>query len=125
MSRAPTKSEKAVAKDEAQVRSLRTGEVLRERGLCPLVLVRTRDAGVHVGLLADYDPTAEVVTFLEGRRLWRWRGANTLHEVVTAGVSEQSAISEPVQGYEVQAVAEVLPESDAAAPSLTRSRWHP
>lgn len=125
MSRAPTKSEKAVAKDEAQVRSLRTGEVLRERGLCPLVLVRTRDAGVHVGLLADYDPTAEVVTFLEGRRLWRWRGANTLHEVVTAGVSEQSAISEPVQGYEVQAVAEVLPVSDAAAPSLTRSRWHP
>jgi hypothetical protein len=125
VSRAPTKSEKAVAKDEAQVRSLRTGEVLRERGLCPLVLVRTRDAGVHVGLLADYDPTAEVVTFLEGRRLWRWRGANTLHEVVTAGVSEQSAISEPVQGYEVQAVAEVLPVSDAAAPSLTRSRWHP
>ena len=125
MSRAPTKSEKAVARDEAQVRSLRTGEVLRERGLCPLVLVRTRDAGVHVGLLADYDPTAEVVTFLEGRRLWRWRGANTLHEVVTAGVSEQSAISEPVQGYEVQAVAEVLPVSDAAAPSLTRSRWHP
>jgi hypothetical protein len=114
-----------VARDEAQVRSLRTGEVLRERGLCPLVLVRTRDAGVHVGLLADYDPTAEVVTFLEGRRLWRWRGANTLHEVVTAGVSEQSAISEPVQGYEVQAVAEVLPVSDAAAPSLTRSRWHP
>jgi hypothetical protein len=125
VSRAPTRSEKAVAKDEAQVRSLRTGEVLRERGLCPLVLVRTRDAGVHVGLLADYDPTAEVVTFLEGRRLWRWRGANTLHEVVTAGVSEQSAISEPVRGYEVQAVAEVLPVSDAAAPSLTRSRWHP
>ncbi len=125
MSRAPTRSEKAVAKDEAQVRSLRTGEVLRERGLCPLVLVRTRDAGVHVGLLADYDPTAEVVTFLEGRRLWRWRGANTLHEVVTAGVSEQSAISEPVRGYEVQAVAEVLPVSDTAAPSLTRSRWHP
>lgn len=125
MSRAPTKAEKAVAADEAQVRSLRTGEVLRARGLCPLVLVRTRDAGVHVGLLADYDPVAEVVTLLEGRRLWRWRGANTLHEVVTVGISEQSALSQPVDGYEVQAVAEVLPVSDAAAPSLTRSRWHP
>lgn len=125
MSRAPTKAEKAVARDEAQLRSLRTGEVLRERGLCPLVLVRTRDAGVHVGLLADYDPVAEVVTLIEGRRLWRWRGANTLHEVVTEGISEQSAVSQPVSGYEVQAVAEVLPVSDKAAPSLTRSRWHP
>lgn len=124
MSRAPTKAERAVAKDEAQIRSLRTGEVLRERGLCPLVLVRTRDAGVHVGLLADYDPVAEVVTLLEGRRLWRWRGANTLHEVVTDGVAEQSALSQPVDGYEVQAVAEVLPVSERAAPSLTRSRWH-
>lgn len=125
MSRAPTKVEKAVARDEAEIRSLRTGEVLRERGLCPLVLVRTRDAGVHVGLLADYDPVAEVVTLLEGRRLWRWRGANTLHEVVTVGVDEESAISQPVNGYEVQAVAEVLPVSERAAASLTTSRWHP
>lgn len=121
--RSPTKTEKAVARDEAQVRSLRTGEVLRERGLCPLVLIRTRDAGVHVGLLADYDPVAEVVTLLEGRRLWRWSGARTLHEVVTEGVAEESRLSQPVDGYEVHAVAEVLPVSTMAAPSLTRSRW--
>lgn len=125
MSRAPTKAEKAVAADEAQVRSLRTGEVLRERGLCPLVIVRTRDAGVLVGLLADYDPVAEVVTFLESRRIWRWRGANTLHEVATEGIAEQSAISQPIYGQEVLGVAEVLPVAPKAAPSLTKSRWHP
>lgn len=123
--RAPTKQEKAVARDEAEIRSLRTGEVLRERGLCPLVIVRTRDAGVHVGLLADYDPIAEVVTFLESRRIWRWRGANTLHEVATVGIAEHSAVSQPIQGAEVLAVAEVLPVSESAAPSLIRSRWHP
>jgi hypothetical protein len=123
--RAPTKDEKAVAQDEAEIRSLITGEVLRERGLCPLVLVRTRDAGVHVGLMADRDINAETVTFLEGRRIWRWRGANTLHEVVTKGIAEQSCVSEPVRGYDVHAVAEVLPVSDAAAESLTRSRWKP
>lgn len=78
-----------------------------------------------VGLLADYDPVAEVVTFLESRRIWRWRGANTLHEVATEGIAEQSAISQPIYGQEVLGVAEVLPVAPKAAPSLTKSRWHP
>ena len=59
MSRAPTKAEKAVAQDEAEVRSLATGEVLRERGLwksakrekpTPLTTVSGRGVwAIHVG----------------------------------------------------------------------------
>jgi len=124
MSRAPTKAEKAVAQDEAEVRSLATGEVLRERGLCPLVLVRTRGAGVHVGYLADYDRATRSVTFLESWRIWRWRGANTLSEVATDGIDEKSAVARPVRGHEVLDVAEVLQVSTKAAATLTHPRWH-
>lgn len=123
--RAPTKTERAVAADEAEVRSIWTGEVLKEKGLCPLVLVRTRDAGIHVGYLADYDRANQAVTFHESWRVWRWRGANTLSEVTVDGISEQSAVARPVRGNEVLGVAEVLPVSAKAAATLTHPRWHP
>ena len=113
-----------MAADEAEVRSLHTGEVLRERGLCPLVLVRTRDAGIHVGYLADYDRAHRTVTFAESWRIWRWRGANTLSEVAVDGIDEKSAVARPVRGNEVLDVAEVLQVSARAAETLTRARWH-
>ena len=117
----PTKTQRAIAADEAQARSLYTGEVLREKKLCPLVVVRTRDAGVHVGLLAEYE--GRRVELLDGRRIWRWHGANTLHEVAGKGISGACRVSEPLPHYSLPDVIEVLPVSESAAPSLTQSRW--
>ena len=123
-SRRATKEEAAVASDAAQMRSILTGEVLREQGLCPFVIVRARDSGVHLGYLArvgDGD-----VELIEARRLWRWTGGrNTLNEVAEGGV-ETARISEPVRQIALLDAAEILPVHNAEAiASLTRSRWDP
>ena len=47
------------------------------------VLVRTRDAGVHCGVLASYGDGC--VELKAARRVWRWRGANSLHELSING----------------------------------------
>lgn len=115
------KAEEAAASDEAQMRSITTGEVLRERGLCPLVIIRSRDSGVHVGLLAKYHEGD--VELLDSRRLWSWSGGkNTLNEIASEGVSS-ARISKPVAQIALLDACEVIPVSDAAAPSLTRERW--
>lgn len=105
--------------------SLVTGEVLPPRSECPLVILRCRDAGVHIGLLARYDGSTGDAELYDGRRLWSWNGdRHTLHEVALHGVTS-ARISEVLPGpYVVGDVAEVLPVSDEARPSLTTSRWH-
>ena len=113
--------ETAIAADEAEVRSLYTGEVLREQGLCPLVVVRTYGAGVHVGYLARL--VGQEAELLEARRLWRWYGANTLSEVASKGVSGAVRLSQPMRHIALSSVLEVLPVSAAAQASLTESRW--
>ena len=121
MSRKATKTETEIAADEAQTHSLITGEVLREKGLCPLVVVRTYGAGVHVGYLARI--SGQEAELLECRRLWQWFGANTLNEVASEGVSGNVRLSKPLRQAALTSVIEVLPVSDAARASLTESRW--
>lgn len=122
MTKIPTKAERLILADEAEVRSLETGELLRERGLCPLVLVRTYGAGVHVGLLARLD--GQVCELLDSRRLWRWQGANSLSEAARKGVSKgYTRLSEPVPHAYLPTTIEVFAVSADAAESLTTSRW--
>ena len=123
MSRRANAIETAAAADEALERNVLTGEVLRERGLCLLVVVRTRDAGVHVGLLADYNEMSRTAILLESRRIWRWYGANTLSEVARDGISGACRLARPIPQHAVMDVSELIPVSSAAAPSLTESRW--
>ena len=87
-----------------------------------LVVVRTYSAGVHIGKLAEREGTA--VTLTDARRLWRWRGANTLNEVATHGVAQgYTRLSEPVPTITLTQAIEVIPVSDDAKDSLTTSRW--
>ena len=46
-------------------------------------IIRTYSAGVHVGTLKSHDGTTVVLT--DASRIWRWRGANTLHELALHG----------------------------------------
>lgn len=87
-----------------------------------LVVVRTYSAGVHVGrVVARTDAT---ITLADARRLWRWRGANTLHEVALRGVAQEyTRLSEPVPTIDLAEWIEVLPVQAAATESLTSSRW--
>lgn len=121
-SKTATKEERAIAGDEAQIRSLSTGEVLREIGLCPLVVVRCYGAGVHVGHAARVVGTE--VELLDARRIWRWTGrANTLHEMSRTGIAKDSRVSQPVKQILLSSAMEVLPVEEAAVSSLTTSNW--
>lgn len=86
------------------------------------VLVRTYSAGVHVGTLVNHE--GKEVTLRDARRIWRWRGANTLNEVSQKGVdNEWSRISEPVPEITLTEAIEVIPCSDIARENLSISRW--
>ena len=86
------------------------------------VVVRTRDAGVHCGTLAACAGTA--VELADARRVWRWRGANTLNELALHGAAEGwTRISEPVPRILLTEAIEVIPCTATATANLSRSRW--
>jgi hypothetical protein len=58
------------------------------------------------------------------RRLWRWSGANTLHEVALHGVDQENTrLSEAVERITLTQAVEVIPTTEEAATNLSRSRW--
>lgn len=99
------------------------------------VLVRTFSAGVHMGTLRECNGTAVLLAGDNAeqgeckpgdgspRRLWRWRGENTLHEVSQNGVAAGSRISEPVPEILLTEAIELIPCSDRARKSLETSQW--
>jgi len=90
----------------------------------PLVIVRTYSAGVHVGELVSRKGIE--VTLANARRLWRWRGANTLNEVALRGAAQEfTRLSEPVPSIDLTQAIEVIPVEPPAVASLTTSRWAP
>jgi hypothetical protein len=86
------------------------------------VVVRTYSAGVHCGYLVSRK--GKEVVLSNARRIWRWRGANTLNEVATKGVDEVwSRISEPAVEVVLTEAIEVLSVTKKAQNNLSRSRW--
>lgn len=86
------------------------------------VVVRAHYAGVHCGVLEAMD--GKTLTLKDARRIWRWRGANTLNEVATKGVSpDYTRISEPVAQIVLTEACEVIATTDAARENLSQSRW--
>ena len=87
-----------------------------------IVLVRTFAAGVHVGVLVSND--AKTVVLRDARRVWRWRGANTLNELSQHGGDESwTRISEPVPTVTLLDAIEIIACSEEGLANLTRSRW--
>ncbi len=89
------------------------------------VLVRTYSAGVHCGTLVSQDGQAVVLS--DARRIWRWKGANTLHELSLRGahLTETTRISEPVPTITLTQAIEVIPCAPEAVANLSQSRWLP
>lgn len=84
-------------------------------------VVRTYSAGVHVGIVTQREG-AEVV-LSQARRLWSWKGANTLHEVALRGVGSGSRVSDEVDGVLLTGVIEIIPCTSAAEANLRAGRW--
>jgi hypothetical protein len=88
----------------------------------PFVLIRARDAGVHCGTLEQVD--RDVVKLSNARRVWRWKGANTLHELSLRGAdTDYTRISEPVAHVVIIGACEIIDCTQAARENLIVSRW--
>lgn len=88
----------------------------------PYVVVRTASAGVHVGVLGDR--TGEEVVLREARRIWYWKGANTLHEIALHGINKNgSKVSEATGQIILRGWIEILPCTEEAEKSLRGAAW--
>ena len=86
----------------------------RELPLSDRVIVRCKNAGVHVGTLKSRDSQTLVLT--RANRIWRWRGAFTLSEVAMHGVdrTQHTRIACEVPEIELTStdVCEVIPVAE-------------
>lgn len=89
----------------------------------PYVVVRTYSAGVHVGTLANQSPDGKRVTLTGARRVWSWKGANTLHEIALAGVAKGSRVSETVASIDLTEAIEVITCAPAGRAALESASW--
>lgn len=67
----------------------------------PYVILRGYRSGVHAGYLVERNHDGHFV-LRDARRIWQWKGAQTLSEVAVYGLSSESRISPPVARQEIQ-----------------------
>ena len=84
------------------------------------VIVRTYSAGVHFGYLQGRN--GQEVALVRSRRIWSWRGANTLSEIALHGVGAGSRLAEPVSITLTQAI-EIIDCAPAAVENLEATTW--
>ena len=93
-----------------------TVPAIKKKGL-KYVIVRTYSAGVFAGYLVKR--TGKEVQLTEARRLWYWKGANSLSELAKSGVKypAECKFSVPVN-QEVTECIEILEVSEKARLSI-------
>jgi hypothetical protein len=91
----------------------------------PAVIVRTYSAGVHYGHLASQSEDGKRVVLTGARRIWSWKGANTLHEISLRGVGAGSRVSERVEQIEVTEAIEVIRCAPAGEAAMEAGTWAP
>jgi len=85
------------------------------------VLIRTYTAGVHCGYLNKKEGMQVVLN--NARRIWRWKGANSLNELSqNGGDIGYTRISELVPEIVLEAN-EIITCSKKAKENLEQSRW--
>ena len=87
----------------------------------PAVIVRTRSAGVHFGYVIDRDGSE--IHLERSRRIWSWKGANTLSEIATDGINiASSRVASPVSIILPDAI-EIITCTDKAVANLEAAKW--
>jgi hypothetical protein len=89
----------------------------------PYVVVRTYSAGVHVGHLAKQSADGKRVELADARRIWSWRGANTLHEMALRGVAAGSRVSDKVSAITLTEAIEVIQCAPEGQKALEAASW--
>lgn len=86
-----------------------------------IVLVRSRDSGVWIGVLKSQD--GDSVKLTDARKIWRWRGANTTSELALRGCSKEcSRVAEPVD-VTVLGCCEVIDSNEDAFSAVNACGW--
>lgn len=85
------------------------------------VLIRTHSAGVHFGYLAERN--GKEVVLDNARRIWWWKGANTLNEIAVHGVDKGSKVSDRVPSIVLTGAIEVLRCTSDAVANLEAATW--
>jgi len=84
-----------------------------------LVLVRAKNAGVHVGTLEE--ATSDFVTLSNSNRIWKWEGAFTLSEVSQRGITGgRIACQIPFVSIPTIDVGEIIPLDVTAYESILK-----
>ena len=83
------------------------------------VCVRSRDAGVFVGVLEE--KTGKEVVISKARRIWKWAGAATLSQLSRDGVSKPDECMFPpeVKFIVLPEICEIIPMQEEAIVSIT------
>ena len=83
----------------------------------PLVVIRSRDSGCHVGYLKSRKGSEVELT--ESRRLWYWSGAATLSQLAVQGVKNagECKFTIPIS-ITVLDVCEIIPTTEKAKSSI-------
>lgn len=89
--------------------------------LARYVLVRTYSAGVHFGQLTAR--AGEEVELSNARRIWDWKGANTLNEIANHGVKTGSRVSEAVTSNILTGAIEIIACTPEAVANLSTAKW--
>ncbi len=84
-------------------------------------VIRTYSAGVHVGIVNSRN--GREIELRDARRIWRWEGANTLHEIALRGLSSASKVSEQIAAITLTEVVEILPCTTTGEASLRSAAW--
>ena len=85
-------------------------------------LIRTYSAGVHFGTLLAQKKRE--VTLGTARRIWLWKGANTLNEIAVSGINKDgSRVSVPVEIIVLTEAVEIIPMTDKAVSNLALCGW--
>jgi hypothetical protein len=85
------------------------------------VIIRTYSAGVHYGEIVDR--REREVTLANARRIWSWKGANTLHEISLHGVGAGSKVSEAVDRIILTEAIEIIDCAPDAIAAFKKSSW--
>ena len=86
----------------------------------PAVIVRTYSAGVHFGYLVSRE--GKEVRLERSRRIWSWKGANSISAIAVAGVGPGSRVAVPVSVVLTEAI-EVIDCTPAAVKNLEGASW--
>ena len=95
----------------------------KANGKAPAVIVRTCSAGVHYGHLVEQSADGKRVVLIQAKRIWSWKGANTLHEIALRGVGQGSRVSEAVESITLTEAIETIVCAPAGAEAMEKASW--